>query len=108
KMDSTRGDVHLDLVAGPDEGKRPADEAFRRNMKNAGSIAGAAHARVRNAQHVMNALLQQLFRDRQHAPFRHAWAALGAAVLKHENMVGCDVKIIARSEERRVGKEWRS
>src|SRR4029450_1618022 len=95
KVDSTRGAAPLDLVTGPDEGKRSADEAFRRNMKNAGSIAGAAHARVRNAQHVANALLQQLFRDRQHAPFRHAWAALGAAVLKYENMIGCDVKSIA-------------
>src|SRR5262245_52715409 len=62
KMDPARGDIHLDLVAGSDEGKRPADKAFRSNVKNAGSVAGAAHARVRNAQHVANTLLQELFR----------------------------------------------
>src|SRR5262245_64361412 len=70
KMDPTRGDIHLDLVAGPDQGKRAADKAFRCNMKDAGSVAGAAHTRVRNAQYVANGVLEQFFADRKHAPVR--------------------------------------
>ena len=34
-------------------------------------------------------------RDRQHAPFRHAGAALGAGVLQHQDVVGRDVEIVA-------------
>src|SRR5262245_55901605 len=33
--------VDLDLIAGPDESQRPADEALRRHVQDAGAVAGA-------------------------------------------------------------------
>ena len=44
----------------------------------------------------------QLLRDRQHAPFRHAGAALGAGVLEHQHVVGRDVEIVALDLARHV------
>src|ERR1035441_5079060 len=55
QMDAARGHIDLDLVAGLHEGKRAADEAFRRDVKNTGAVAGAAHARVGDTQHVVYA-----------------------------------------------------
>ena len=55
--------------------QRPADAAFRAYMQHAGAVARAAHARIGDAHHVANARLEQLLRDRQHAPFRHARCA---------------------------------
>src|SRR3984957_1947900 len=48
QMDAPRGDVDLDLVAGLHQGKRTTDKAFRRDVQNAGAVAGAAHAGVGN------------------------------------------------------------
>src|SRR5438128_538596 len=48
QMDAARGHIDFDLVAGLDEGKRTANEAFRRHMQNAGAVARAAHARIGN------------------------------------------------------------
>src|ERR1700692_5036115 len=45
EVDAPRGDVDLDLVAGLHESERTADKALRRDMQNAGAVAGAAHAR---------------------------------------------------------------
>src|SRR3954463_16229881 len=70
------GNVERDAVAVPDQRQRTADVRLGRDMQDAGAVAGAAHARVRDAHHVANALLHELGRDRQHAPFRHAWPAL--------------------------------
>ena len=95
QMDAALVDVDLDLVAGLHEGERAADEAFRRDMQDAGAVAGAAHAAVGDADHVAHALPQQPLGDRQHAPFRHAGAALRAGVLQHQDMVGRDVEIVA-------------
>src|SRR5215831_11995139 len=95
EMNAPRRDVHLYLVAGAHKSERAADKAFRRDVENARAIARTAHACIGNAQHVANALFQQLFRDRQHAPFRHAGTAFWAAVLEHEDMVRCDVEIVA-------------
>ncbi len=88
QMDAALVDIDLDLVAGLHEGERTADEAFRRHVQDAGAVAGAAHARVGNAQHVLDALLQQLARDRQHAPLRHAGPAERTAALQHDDVVG--------------------
>ena len=45
---------------------------------------------------------KQLLRDRQLAPFRHAGAALRAAVLEHQDVVGGDVEIVALDLARHV------
>src|SRR3954466_13382291 len=39
QMDHPLVDVDLDLVAGLHEGERPADEAFRRDVQDAGAVA---------------------------------------------------------------------
>ena len=43
-----------------------------------------------------------LLRDRQHAPLRHAGAALRAGVLQHQDVVGRDVEIVALDLARHV------
>src|SRR6266850_6032838 len=68
-------DVELDQVTGFHQRERTADERFRRNVQNAGAVARAAHASVRYPHHVAHALLQQLLRHGQHAPFGHPRAA---------------------------------
>ena len=50
------GHVQLDDVAVADEGQRPADERLGRDVQHAGAVGRAAHARVRDAQHVADAL----------------------------------------------------
>src|SRR5579859_8176129 len=55
--------VELDDVAGFHQRKRPADPRLWRYMQHAGTVTGAAHARIRNAHHVAHALLEQLLRD---------------------------------------------
>ncbi len=42
-----------------------------------------------------NALPQQPFRDRQHAPFRHAGTAFRAGIFQHQDVVGRDIEIVA-------------
>src|SRR5690348_2739208 len=46
QMNTARGHVHLDLVARVNQGERSADEALRRDVQDAGAVAGAAHARI--------------------------------------------------------------
>src|SRR5258706_2806228 len=50
-------DIELDQVAVLYQGKRAADERFRRDVQHAGTVARAAHARIGNAHHVAYALL---------------------------------------------------
>src|SRR5260221_11829411 len=95
QMDTPCRYVHFDLVTRLDESERPTDETFRRHVKDAGAVTGAAHAGIRNAQHVAHTLFHELFRNRQHAPFRHARAAFGPPILEDENVVRRDVEIVA-------------
>src|SRR6516165_7878102 len=44
----------------------------------------------------------QLFRDREHAPFRHARAALGAGILEHDDVVRRGGEVIALDLARHV------
>ena len=66
--------VELDQVAVLHAGERAADEGLRRDVQHAAAVARAAHARIRDAHHVAHALLEELLRHRQHAPFGHARA----------------------------------
>src|SRR3954462_6576506 len=95
QMNAARRHVNLDGIPGAHECQRPADEALRRHVKNAGAVAGAAHASVRDPHHVAYARLYQLLGDRKHAPFRHAGSALGARILQHDDVVGRDREIVA-------------
>src|SRR5450631_147608 len=68
EIDAARGDVERDAVAVLHERQRPADIGFRRDMQDAGAVAGAAHARIRHPHHVAHALFYQFGGNRQHAP----------------------------------------
>src|SRR5215471_16858160 len=62
EVNAALADIHFDLVAGPHKGEWPADKALRRHVKDAGTVAGTAHARIGDTQHVAYALLHQLLR----------------------------------------------
>src|SRR6201996_1510665 len=66
------GDVELDDIPVADKSQWAADEGFRRDMQDAGAVAGAAHARIGDANHVADSFGEHLLWDRQLAPFRHA------------------------------------
>src|SRR5262249_11306530 len=57
EIDGARGDIERDLVAILHQRQRAADIGLRRDMEDAGAVAGAAHARIRQPHHVAHALL---------------------------------------------------
>src|SRR5215472_13052851 len=61
QVDAARGDIDLDLIAGLHQRQRPADKALRRHVQNASAVAGAAHARVGNAQLSRTPALRSFF-----------------------------------------------
>ena len=73
----------------------PPTIALRGDVQNAGAIGGAAHARIGDAHHVANAALQDLLRDGKQAPLRHAGSAQRPGILKDENGILVDIKIVA-------------
>ena len=79
-------------VAASDQRQRPADEALRGDVQHAGTVARTAHARIGDADHVAHALLQQLLRDREHAPLRHAGAPERAGIAQHQDRGGVDLE----------------
>src|SRR5258708_11868321 len=95
QVDAPRRYVDLDHVAGLNERQWPAYEALPRHMQDAGAVARPAHAPLRDAHHVAHARLHQLFRDREHAPFRHAGTALGAGILEHDDVVRRGGEVVA-------------
>src|SRR5262245_22872821 len=46
EVDAAIGDIDLDRIAGLHEGERSADIALRRDVQDAGAVAGAAHTAV--------------------------------------------------------------
>ena len=84
--------IEFNLVAIANEGERSADGRFRRDVQDDRAIRRAAHAGVGDADHIADALFQQLLRDGQVADLGHARSANGAGVLQHEHVVGRDVE----------------
>ncbi len=82
-----------DHVAVPHQRERPADSGLRRDVQHDGAERGAAHARIRNAHHVLGAAARELLRDRQIARLGHAGRALGAGIAQHQHVVGVHVEI---------------
>ncbi len=70
--------------------------------RNAGAVAGAAHAPVGDPHHVAHARLHQLLGDRQHPPFGHARPTLGTGILEHDHVVGRDLEILTIDLARHV------
>ncbi len=103
EVDRARRHIDADRVAALHQRQRAADRRLRRAVQQAAAVAGAAHARVRQTQHVFHAELEQLGRDRQHAPLGHA-GAFGAGVAQDEDVVAGDVevRVIDGALQRRV------
>ncbi len=101
------GDVELDEVACLDEGERATRCGFRGHVQDAGAVAGAAHAGVRDADHVADAGFEEFLRDGEHAPFWHAGAAERTGVAENENGFRGDVEVVRVDDllEFRVGIE---
>src|SRR5258706_431849 len=51
-----------------------------------------AHLRIADTDHVADALLEEFFGDREHAPLGHAGCAQGAGGLQDDDAVGGDVQ----------------
>ena len=62
-------------------------------MQHNRTEGGAAHACIRNAHHIFDAFLCELFRYRQIARLRHAGRAFGPGVLHHQNVVFFDIEL---------------
>ena len=61
-------------------------------MKDDRAEGRPTHPRVGNADHVGDSRPQELRRNRQMAPFRHAGRALGTAVLQHHHGIWRDLQ----------------
>nr|GEU28270.1 hypothetical protein [Tanacetum cinerariifolium] len=79
--------IERDPVAVLDDAQRAAGHGFRRHVQHHGAVRGAAHAGIRNADHVLDASCQQFWRQAHIAHFRHAGIAFRAAVLHHQHRV---------------------
>ena len=54
-------------------------------MQDHRAVRRAAHARVGNTDHVLDALLEELLRNGRGAPLGHAGRSLGSDALQHEH-----------------------
>ena len=93
QVQAALGHVELDQVAVLHQRERPAGRGLGRGVQHHGAVGGAAHARVADAHHVGDALLQHLGRQRHVADLGHAGVALGPAVLQHQDAVLVDVEV---------------
>ena len=73
----------------------PPEAESGRHMQHDGAERGAAHARVGDADHVLDAALRELLRDRQVAGLGHAFGRVRAGILQHQH-------VLRRNVERRI------
>ena len=102
KINASLGDIEPDHVTVPHQRQRAAHGGFRGDVQHDGAERGAAHPRIRNPHHVLDAGTRKLHRDRQIARFRHPRRALGTGVAQHQHVVGGDVEIGAIDPQRHV------
>jgi hypothetical protein len=89
-------------LAVPHQRQRTADRGFRRDVQHDGAERRAAHPRIGNPHHVLDAGARELSRDRQIAGLRHARRALRAGIAQHQHVVGGDVEIGIVDPQRHV------
>src|SRR5436309_1660016 len=82
-----------DLVSVLHQRERAAGGGLGTDVQDHGAVRSAAHARIGDAHHVGDALLQELGRQRHVADFGHAGIALRPAVLQHHDALLGDVEI---------------
>src|SRR6185312_13954659 len=83
EMQASRIDIELDHVAGFDERERPACGGFGRRVQHDGAVRGARHPRIGDANHVADALLQDLCGQCEIPDLGKTRVALGPAVLEY-------------------------
>jgi hypothetical protein len=93
RVDAPTGDIETDLIAIANESERAAERGLGRDVEDDGAERRAAHPRVRDPDHVLDALFRQLLRDRQVAGFGHSRRAERAGIAQHEDVVGRDVEV---------------
>ena len=71
KLDAALLHRQPDAVAVAHQAERAAGGGIGRDVQHDGAEGGAAHARVGDADHVLDAVLRELLRDRQIAGLRH-------------------------------------
>src|SRR5690606_8394007 len=87
EMQAARRHVHLDHVAVPHDGERPANGGFGRRMQDHSAVCRTRHARIGDADHVGDALPEHLGRQAHIADFCHARIPFRPAVLQHHDRV---------------------
>ena len=93
KVETARRDVKADAVSALDQRERAADRRFGRDMEHDGAEGGAAHARVGDAQHVLDAAAGEFARNGDISRFRHSRRSLRAGVAQHKHVVVGDLEI---------------
>ena len=98
--------AHSNLVAIPYYSERPPDCGFGRDVQDHGSKRGAAHARIGNPHHVLEARTGELGGDGQVSGLRHA-GSNRAGVLQHKHIILAYVQqgvVDTRSEVIQIGE----
>ena len=96
------GYAEADPVAGAHVGEGAADGGFRIDVEHDGAEGRAAHAAIRDPDHVLDAGPGQLARNGQVAGFGHAWRALGTDVLQDEDVLRGHVEVVGVDALRQV------
>src|SRR5690349_5715422 len=86
--------IKANHVAGFRQRQRTTDCRFRRDMQNHRAVGCAAHACVRNADHVLHSPAQQLWWQRHVSHFRHTGITAGPAVLENHDTVFVDIQTV--------------
>ena len=92
-MQAAFRDVEFDHIPVLNQRQCAAGSGFRGGVQDDGAVGRAAHPRIRNADHIGDALLQHLRRQRHIADFGHAGIALGTAVFEDHDTGRVDIQI---------------
>jgi hypothetical protein len=88
EIDAPGGDIEANRIAVLHQRERAAERGLGRDVQDDRAERGAAHARVGDAHHVLDALLRELLRDRKVAGLGHSRCPPWAGVGQHEDVVG--------------------
>ena len=94
-MQATFGHIKLNHVAVFNQGQGPTCRCLRGNVQHYRAVSRAAHARIRDADHVGDTLFKNLRRQWHIANLCHAWVAFRAAVLEHHDASFIDIQFRA-------------
>ena len=84
------------------QAKRAAVSRFRRDVQHDRAEGRAAHPRVRDAHHVLDAGARELARNRQIAGFGHAGAADRPGILQNQEIIRRHVEVRAVHTRRKI------